>query len=88
MMLFLEKFKVYKGHKSTILSLSVSANGQWLLSGSEDKTVKLWEISSGKCLKSLNFKEKISYVSWIPVKTLNLAAILRYGRYFNLLLVY
>jgi WD40 repeat protein/serine/threonine protein kinase len=32
-------------------SVSLSANGQWALSGSQDKTLRLWEVSSGQCVQ-------------------------------------
>jgi WD40 repeat protein len=32
--------------------VALSADGRWALSGSLDKTVRLWEVSSGKCLRT------------------------------------
>jgi WD40 repeat protein len=31
------------GHENTVLSVAISADGQMLASGSNDKTIKLWE---------------------------------------------
>jgi WD40 repeat protein len=41
------------GHTSYVESVAISPNGKYALSGSQDETVKLWEISSGKLLRTL-----------------------------------
>ena len=40
------------GHSERILSIAFSADGKYALSGSEDKSIKLWELTDGKLLKS------------------------------------
>jgi WD40 repeat protein len=40
-------------HPSWIASVVFSADGQILLSGSFDRTIKLWDIATGKCIKTL-----------------------------------
>ncbi|WP_416212667.1 ribosome assembly protein 4, partial [Nostoc sp. DedQUE04] len=42
-----------EGHSSTVRSVTYSPNGQQLASASEDKTIKIWDVSSGKLLKTL-----------------------------------
>jgi WD40 repeat protein len=42
----------YRGHKETVYAVSVSPDGKQLLTGSFDKTVKLWDLASGKELRT------------------------------------
>jgi WD40 repeat protein len=45
---------VQTGHSSSVLSVAISPDGKTLASGSEDNTIKLWDLASGKQLYSLN----------------------------------
>ncbi|KAL4235262.1 Ribosome biogenesis protein 1 [Mactra antiquata] len=57
---------VYKGHSDLIRSISVDPSGQWLVSGSDDHTIKIWEVSTGRCMKTLNVEGRIQCVAWNP----------------------
>jgi ribosome biogenesis protein ERB1 len=57
---------IYKGHKSLIKSISVHNSGQWLLSASQDKSVKCWEVATGRCMNTWKFDEKCTHASWLP----------------------
>ncbi|TPX66037.1 hypothetical protein SpCBS45565_g04703 [Spizellomyces sp. 'palustris'] len=65
----------YKGHTARIRSISIDPTGQYLVSGSDDKTVRLWEIVSGRCLKTWTFDEPITFITWNPNKALSLIAL-------------
>jgi WD40 repeat protein len=39
------------GHTSPVWSVCISADGKRLLTGSEDKTLRLWDTATGKCLQ-------------------------------------
>ena len=43
--------------------------------GSDDKTAKLWEVVTGRCMKTLTFTDKVKCVAWCPNSSLSLAAI-------------
>ena len=43
-----------EGHKACVNSVNFSPDGQYLISGSDDKTIKLWDISTGKEIQSVN----------------------------------
>jgi small GTP-binding protein len=45
--------RTLKGHQGEVRSVAFDAQGGMLASGSEDKTVKLWEVESGKLLRTL-----------------------------------
>ncbi len=66
---------IYKGHKSVIHSLSVHPSGQWLLSASNDKSVKCWEVSTGRCMNTWKFEEKCIHSSWLPSVSMNLISV-------------
>src|SRR6266581_3253461 len=41
------------GHKDSVKSVAMSADGQMLASGSSDKTIKLWNLKTGDLLRTL-----------------------------------
>ena len=45
------------GHTQGIHSVAISPDGQTLVSGSEDKTIKVWELSTGKLVYTLTGHE-------------------------------
>ncbi|KAF2201566.1 hypothetical protein GQ43DRAFT_356760, partial [Delitschia confertaspora ATCC 74209] len=42
-----------EGHSSSVWSVAFSHDSTWLASASFDKTVKIWDPSSGDCLQTL-----------------------------------
>lgn len=44
--------RAFEGHTGEVNSVSLSADGQYALSGSDDETLKLWEVGSGRCLRT------------------------------------
>uniref|UniRef100_A0A6I8PB80 WD repeat-containing protein 18 n=1 Tax=Ornithorhynchus anatinus TaxID=9258 RepID=A0A6I8PB80_ORNAN len=55
-----ETGKLFKGHRNQITCLSVSTDGSLLLSGSHDETVRLWDIQSKQCLRTVTYKGPIT----------------------------
>lgn len=49
----LQEIARFEGHTNSIFSLHWLQNGKYLLSGSRDATIRIWEVSSGKCLESI-----------------------------------
>ena len=52
----LNQTKIYPnlGHQNSVLSVAFSPDGKTLASGSQDNTVKLWEVSTGKELRTFS----------------------------------
>jgi len=48
----LQVIRTFEGHTSWVESVSFSPDGKTIASGSYDKTVKLWDKTSGQCLKT------------------------------------
>jgi len=56
----------YTGHTDRIRSLSTSPDGQFLASGSDDGTLRIWEISTGRCLNTFKLGAAVAKVVWNP----------------------
>ncbi|MEP0772025.1 serine/threonine-protein kinase [Trichocoleus sp. ST-U1] len=52
--------RTFIGHSSWVRSIAISPNGQTLASGSNDKTIKLWQVDSGKLIHTLT-----GHSSWV-----------------------
>jgi WD40 repeat protein len=50
--------KSFEGHSEWVNSVSLSADGKYALSGSRDHTLKLWEVSTGQCLRIIKGHSK------------------------------
>jgi ribosome biogenesis protein ERB1 len=66
---------VYRGHEGRIRSFAVDPTGQWLASGSDDMTVKIWEIATGRNLETFKFEDQIMSVTWNPNQDISLIAV-------------
>jgi len=60
-LLEIEKLYIQLGHSDSVVSIDVSPDGKYMVSGSLDKTIRLWDVESGEELKTFNlYDEKIS----------------------------
>lgn len=66
---------IFKGHTDIVHSISVEPQGQFIVSGSEDCTVRFWEILTGRCWHVLKFDSPVKIVSWCPKGSLTIVAV-------------
>ncbi|XP_020030714.1 WD repeat-containing protein 18 isoform X2 [Castor canadensis] len=52
--------KVFRGHRNQVTCLSVSTDGSVLLSGSHDETVRLWDVQSKQCIRTVTLKGPVT----------------------------
>lgn len=58
--------KVFFGHEADIMAVAVSNDGRFLLSGSKDQTVRLWNLKTGELLVTLFDSSDGEWVLWTP----------------------
>eukprot|EP01129_Flabellula_baltica_P016196 TRINITY_DN8517_c0_g1_i1.p1 TRINITY_DN8517_c0_g1~~TRINITY_DN8517_c0_g1_i1.p1 ORF type:complete len:685 (-),score=187.72 TRINITY_DN8517_c0_g1_i1:35-2089(-) len=56
----------YIGHTGTVRSIDVDPTGQFLASCSDDKTIRVWEVSSGRQMGVWTLPKKVTFVQWNP----------------------
>lgn len=66
--------QVFNGHKNIVRTLSIDPTGLMVASGSDDRTLKIWEIATGRCLKTVEFKDAVTAVAWNPNPKLSVVA--------------
>jgi WD40 repeat protein len=56
-----------KGHGAPVYRVSFSPDGKMLASGSSDKSIKVWDVTTGQCVATLTgHTGAVSGVCWSP----------------------
>ncbi|XP_037330852.2 ribosome biogenesis protein bop1 [Pungitius pungitius] len=66
---------VYRGHSGLVRSISVSPSGQWLASGSDDGSVRFWEVRSSRCMRTIQVGGAVKSIAWNPNPSISLLAV-------------
>ncbi|KRY82360.1 Ribosome biogenesis protein bop1-B [Trichinella pseudospiralis] len=66
---------VYTGHQGPVRAVDVEAGGRYLASGGDDCTVRIWEVSTGRCLQVKKCAEPVQGIVWYPGGKLTLLAV-------------
>jgi len=57
------------GHRSSVTSIGFQRDGRWMFSGSEDGTVKIWDLRSSQFQRSFNSGAPVTSVALHPNQT-------------------
>ncbi|WP_199333391.1 BTAD domain-containing putative transcriptional regulator, partial [Oculatella sp. FACHB-28] len=55
-----------RAHSDWVWSIDFSPDGQMLASASDDQTIKIWDINTGRCLQQLFCGSKVRALAWSP----------------------
>ena len=56
----------YPGHERKVTALAVHASGQWLASAAADRSVRVWEVATARCLDAWTAEDPIADLAWCP----------------------
>lgn len=59
-----ERLGSFNGHRGAVWSLDVTADSRVLASGCADNTTKIWDVSTGKCLHTVDTDTGVRSVAW------------------------
>ena len=59
-----ERIGTYHGHQGALWTVDVDPTTTFLASGAADNTVRLWDVKTGKCLKTWDFNTAVKRVEF------------------------
>lgn len=59
---------LYKGHEGRVRTIAIDPSGQYIASGGDDGTVRIWDLKSGHCEQRLRLstEDAVNVVAWRP----------------------
>ncbi len=55
-----------KGHKDTVWSMAFSSDGKRIVSGSDDKTIRFWDVATGQQVRQITHDKGVGKIAWSP----------------------
>jgi len=68
-----ELLDVFEGHESWVWSLDFNKSGNCVISGSADETIKIWDLKTRKCIRTLRSNRPYERMNITGVKGLEQA---------------
>ena len=69
----LKLVRLFQGHTASVLSVDFSSNGDLLASGSQDHTIKLWDVATGRELHTLRgHTDNVWTIAFSPCSVANI----------------
>ena len=59
-----EVIRSFRGHSARITDLCITADARWVVSSSEDTSVRVWDVPTGRCIEWMEFPESVTSVSF------------------------
>eukprot|EP00435_Cladocopium_sp_Y103_P057442 s497_g19.t1 len=60
----------YEGHSGMVRAVAVEASGRYLATASSDETLRIWEVATGRPIRSIKFSSAVTAVAWNPQQLL------------------